>query len=215
MKHLVIVGAGQFGRELYWHVQLSRGYQEEFDIKGYIDDMMAENPHDEAYKKVPLPLLGSIRGYQIKEDDVFICAIGTPDARAAVLPQLEERGAEFINIIHNTAIIQGQVKLGHGIFIGPFAALGDSAEIGNHVMLNTHSAIGHDAIIGDYTCIMSYVDITGGCIISSKAFLGSGCRLVPKTKVEEGAYIGIGSVVLKRVKRGEKVFGNPAKVYDI
>ena len=215
MKHLVIVGAGEFGRELYWHSQFSRGYGTEFDLKGYIDDVMAKNPSDTRYKNVPLPLLSSIDEYKIEQNDIFICAMGTPCARETVIAKMREKGAEFMNMIHNTSLIQGHTELGKGIFMGPYTVIGDSVSIGDHVMLNTHSSIGHDAIIKDFTCIMSYVDITGGCRVEQSAFLGSGCRLVPGSQIGRNAYVGIGSVVLRRVKDGQKVFGNPAKAYEI
>lgn len=212
MKHLIIIGAGEFGRELYWHAQSSKGYGTEFEIKGYIDDA---EPSDERYQKIQKPLLGSISEYQIEENDVFICAIGTPSVRESIIPKMLDKGAEFMNLIHNTSIIQGQVSLGIGVFIGPFTVIGDSVSIGDHVMLNTHSAIGHDAVIKKFACIMSYVDVTGCCSIEQAAFLGSGCRMVPGTRIGAHSYVGVGSVVLKRVKDGKKVFGNPAKVYEI
>lgn len=212
MKCLVIIGAGEFGRELYWHAQLSKGYGTEFEIKGYIDDAEPEN---EKYQKIQKPLLGSIDGYKIEEEDIFICAIGTPTAREIVITKMTEKGARFINLIHNTSIIQGQVSIGKGVFIGPYTVVGDNVSIGDHVMLNTHSAIGHDAVVNRYACIMSYVDITGGCDIGEAAFLGSGCRMVPGTRIGSHSYVGIGSVILKRVGNGKKVFGNPAQVYEI
>ena len=212
MKHLVIIGAGNLGRELFWHVQLSKGYGTEFDVKGYLDDT---DPSDEKLKKVQRPLLGKVDEYRVEKDDVFICAIGTPSGREDAIAKMLNKGAEFINLIHNSAIIQGEVSLGKGIFIGPFTVIGDHVSMGNHTMLNTHSAVGHDAVIGDYTCIMSYVDVTGNCQIGKRVFLGSGCRMVPHARIENDAYIGIGSVVLRHVKEGHKVFGNPAKAYDI
>lgn len=211
MKHLVIAGAGKLGRELYWNIQSSVGYGVEFDIKGYIVDC---DPEDESLKLLCAPVIGDTHNYCIQDDDVFICAIGSCDGRAAVAERLSQRGAEFINIIHNTAIVQGQVKLGRGIILGPYTVVGDSVTIGNHVMLNTHSAVGHDTIIGDYTCAMSFVDITGCCKIGKRVYFGSGARMVPGSIIEDNAFVGIGSVVLRRVKAGRKVFGNPAKTID-
>ena len=101
------------------------------------------------------------------------------------------------------------------MFIGPYTVIGDNVTLGNHVMLNTHSSIGHDAVLQDYTCVMSYVDITGCCQIGKKVFLASGCHMTPGTKIGDGAYVGIGSVVLRKVKPGVKVYGNPAKILDI
>lgn len=213
MKHLVIIGAGNFGRELYFHCKKSLGYGCNYDIKGYIDDLY--DPKIEKYKKLKAPWLGGINDYEIEENDVFICAIGEGAGRNAVTKIIEEKGGEFINIINQTSIIQGEIKMGKGVFLGPYTVVGDGVEIGNHVMLNTHSSIGHDVTIGDCTCIMSYVDVTGWCEIGERVFLASGCRMTPSSRIGDGAYVGIGSVVLRRVRPNTKVFGNPAKTVDL
>lgn len=212
MKHLVIIGAGEFGRELFWHAQESIGYGKDFDIKGFIDDDF--EPEAEKYKNLKKPLISSIDAYQIEEDDVFICAVGSVNGREITVGKMKNKGATFISLINRTSLIQGNVSIGEGVVIGPFTGIGDSVQIGNHVMLNTHSAIGHDAIIGDFTCIMSYVDITGCCNIGKKVFLASGCHMTPGTVIGDEAYVGIGSVVIRKVKAGTKVFGNPAKLMD-
>lgn len=213
MKQLVIIGAGELGRELYWHAQEAFGYNSEFVVKGFIDDDYA--PENEKYKTLGKPLLSSVEDYDIEPDDVFVCAIGSVNGREATVEKIKSRGGQFMTVRHKTSIIQGNVEVGEGLFMGPFTIIGDGAKIGNHVMINTHSAIGHDVAIGDYTCIMSYVDVTGCSHIGRKVFLASGCRMTPSTKIGDGAYIGIGSVVLRKVRPGVKVFGNPAKVVDI
>ena len=213
MEHLVIIGAGNFGRELFYHCEMSLGFGIDFDIKGYIDD--SYDATVEKYRKLKAPWLGRIVDYKIEKNDVFICAIGDGFGREVVTKQIEDRGGKFINIINRTSIIQGEIEIGKGVFFGPYTVVGSDAKIGNHVMLNTHSSIGHDAIVGDYTCAMSYVDVTGWCVIGKRVFLASGCRMTPKTKIGDDAYVGIGSVVLRRVKPNTKVFGNPAKTVDI
>ena len=107
------------------------------------------------------------------------------------------------------------MKIGKGVFIGPYTVIGDNVTLNDHVMINTHSSIGHDAVLDKYTCVMSYVDITGYCQIGKKVFLASGCRMTPSTKIGDGAYVGIGSVVLRKVIAGVKVFGNPARAVDL
>lgn len=213
MKHLVIIGAGELGRELYWHAQESKGYGTEFDIKGYIDDDF--HPEEERYKNLQKPLISSIDSYVPETDDVFICAVGSANGREATVKKIMAKGGHFISIINRTSMIHGTVKIGEGVFIGPYTVIGDNVTIEDHVMLNTHSSIGHDAVLGEYTCVMSFVDITGHCQIGRKVFLASGCRMTPSTKIGEGAYVGIGSVVIRRVKAGTKVFGNPARPIDL
>lgn len=213
MKQLVIIGAGELGRELYWHIQESLGFEKEFVVKGYIDDDY--NPNDEKYIHLQKPLLSSVNDYEIQEDDVFICAIGSPKGREITVENIKAKGGKFISVINRTAIIQGNSHIGNGVFIGPYTVVGDNVKMCDHVMLNTHSSIGHDAMIGEYTCMMSYVDVTGRCQIGKRVFLASGCRMTPSTTIGEDAYIGIGSVVLRKVKAGTKVFGNPARVVEV
>lgn len=213
MQHLVIIGAGELGRELYWHAQEAIGYNIEFDIKGFIDDDFS--PEAEKYRTLGRPLLSSVDAYEIEQNDVFICAIGSVNGREATVNKIKSKGGQFRTIRHKTSIIQGNVNMGEGLFMGPFTIIGDGATIGNHVMINTHSAVGHDVVIGDYTCIMSYVDVTGCSQIGRKVFLASGSRMTPSTRIGDGAYVGIGSVVLRKVKAGVTVFGNPARAVDI
>lgn len=213
MKHLVIIGAGAFGRELYWHIQDSIGFGTEYDIKGYIVD-----DYDLAIKEcenLQKPLLSSVDDYNIDIDDVFICAIGSVDGRESTVNRIKAKGGVFLSVIHKTSLIHKTARIGNGVFIGPYTVIGDNVTLNDHVMLNTYSSIGHDAVLEDFSCVMSYVDITGYCHIGKKVFLASGCRMTPSTKIGDDAYVGIGSVVLRKVKPGVKVFGNPAKIVDI
>ena len=53
LKHLVIIGVGGFARECYWHAQGSIGYDEDWDIKGFLDgDVKLKS---EEYEKLELP----------------------------------------------------------------------------------------------------------------------------------------------------------------
>ena len=51
-------------------------------------------------------------------------------------------------------------------------------------------------------------------MISQGAFLGTNSVILPHTVVEDNAYVGAGSIVLRRVKAGTRVFGNPAREMD-
>ncbi len=208
MKHLIIIGVGGFAREVYWHAQDSLGYGIEWDLKGFLDGDV--KLPDEEYEKLELPVLGDVAGYKIEKDDVFFCAIGNGAARKRITECMFTKKAEFMTLIHNTAIIQGNVKIGVGCLMGPRTGLGDHAVLGDFVILNTATAVGHDARLDDYVSLMSYVDITGYSHLEEGVMFGSGARVLPHGKVGAYATVGAGSVVLRRVKPGITVFGNPA-----
>ncbi len=51
--------------------------------------------------------------------------------------------------------------------------------------------------------------------VGSGVFMGDSARVAPHVEVGDDAYVGIGSVVVKDVRAGEKVFGNPAREIGI
>jgi acetyltransferase EpsM len=71
--------------------------------------------------------------------------------------------------------------------------------------------VGHDAAIGDYVSVMGHCDITGYDVIGNGVYVATSVAIIPSVTVAEGAFIGAGSVVLKDVPEGAKMFGCPAR----
>lgn len=208
MKNLIIIGVGGFAREVYWHAQGSFGYGTEWTLKGFLDGDI--RLADEEYKKLEIPLLGNVDGYVIQEDDIFICAIADPSARERLVQIIIEHGGKFINLIHRTSIIHGNVKMGIGNIIGHLTTLHDHSVVGNHVILNGRVGLGHDAVIGDYSSVMGVVSINGDAKVGRKTYWGTNSVAMPHSVIEDEAVVGVASVVFRRVKKGQRVFGNPA-----
>ena len=208
IRNLIIVGAGQFGRETFtWAVQaISSGSP--WRIKGFLDD----GGHGLDGYDYPARVLGNLKDYKIEEDDVFVGAIGDPKTKVKCFSAIAERGGHFVNVIHPLANIGNNVQLGVGIVMGPFASVTCDVKIGNHVTIGAFSNAGHDTIIGDWCQISSHCGINGGAILGPGVFLGSHACIVPRVKVGAWALVGAGSVVVREVPPAVKVFGNPASV---
>lgn len=213
MKNLIICGTGALARELYWHLMGSFGYGTEWVLKGFLDGSVPVGESE--YKKLQLPVLGVFNDYKIERDDVFTCGVGTPRIRKDFIETIESHGGKFINVIHKTALVQGNAKLGTGIVLCPFAYVNDNAVVEDHVLINMMSGLGHDASIGKYSCLMGHVELCGFVSAGEETYFGCGAKVLPHSKIGDNAFIGAGSVVLKNVKAGKKVFGNPAKYLDL
>ncbi|MGD1083631.1 MAG: NeuD/PglB/VioB family sugar acetyltransferase [Verrucomicrobiota bacterium] len=206
IKTLVIIGAGQCGREVFtWAAQaIASGYP--WRIKGFLDDKSnALDGYD-----YPAKVLGSVGNYKIAENDVFIGAIGDPKTKVKCYSPIVERGGRFINVIHPLANIGNRVQLGSGIVMGPFASVTCDVKIGNHVAIGAFSNAGHDTRIWDWCQISSHCGINGSSTLAEGVFLGSHACVIPKVKVGAWAFVGAGSVVVRDVPPGARVFGNPA-----
>ena len=143
MKKLVIIGAGGMGRTIYNNALESVGYPEKFVVKGFIDDNL--NALD-GFPNYP-PLIGTIKDYVPQENDVFVSSIGGASRRPC-MEEIIRRGGEFMELIHQTARVYTNAKLGKGNFIGAYTVIGNDAEIGDYNMIQSYTVIGHDAKIG-------------------------------------------------------------------
>ncbi len=208
MKHLIIIGVGGFAREVYWHAQDSRGYGTEWDLKGFLDGDVRLN--DSEYKKLEKPVLGDVFSYKIGDSDVFTCAIADSIVRKRFTGKIMENGGEFINIISNLADIHGNANFGKGVIVCPFVSIHDHCRVGDFVILNGKAGLGHDSEIGEYSSMMGGATLCGYAKVGKMCYLGTNAVALPHSKLEDNCYVGVGSTVFKHVKKGVKVFGNPA-----
>ena len=206
MKHLVIIGAGGMGRTIYSNALESVGYGETFDIKGFIDDDLNAL---EGYPNYP-PIIGTIKNYQPQTDDVFVSSIGGA-ARRPCMEEIIARGGEFLQLVHKMARIYTNAQLGKGNFIGAYTVIGNDAVVGDYNMIQSYTVIGHDAHIGSWNRIDTHVTCVGGTIVEDDVNIHTGAVISHNVKVESGAHVGACSFVIKKVKAGTTVMGNPAK----
>ncbi|SKC41474.1 sugar O-acyltransferase, sialic acid O-acetyltransferase NeuD family [Bacteroidales bacterium WCE2004] len=210
MKNLIIIGAGGMGRTIYSNALESVGYGEKFVVKGFIDDNLAAL---DAFENYP-PIVGTIRDYQPQPDDVFVSSIGGAFRRAC-MEEIIRRGGEFMELIHETARIYQNAKLGKGNFIGAFSVIGNDAVVGDYNMIQSYTVIGHDAHIGNWNRIDTHVTCVGGIVIEDEVNIHTGAVISHNVTVGTGAHVGALSFVIRKVKPGTTVCGNPAKKLEI
>lgn len=206
MKHLLIIGARGWGREVYDIALACIEAGLALDVKGFLDGKT--NALD-GYPNYP-PILSSVEDYEIQENDVFICALGNPKWKRYYAQIILDKGGEFISLVHPTAIVGNNAKIGKGCVVGAYANYSCDTVLGNFVTLSIKAGIGHDTIIGDYTHIGGLTNISGFVKIGNMVTIHPCCNILPHKKIGNDAIIGTGSVVLNNVKAESTVFGNPA-----
>jgi sugar O-acyltransferase (sialic acid O-acetyltransferase NeuD family) len=204
--NLLIVGAGGFGREVYSMTRSARGSDVRWRVCGFLNDIAEALDGFEGF-----PPIVAGTDYAPRENDAFICAIGDVKGRKKVCEKLREKGAEFINLISEAALISGAAILAKGIIIEAYAGIAANARIADFSTILAHTTIGHDVKIGSCVQISSYCDIHGWAEIGDCSLIGSHAVILKGIKVGEGATVGAGSVVIQDVPAGATVFGIPAK----
>lgn len=194
------------GRTFYDLARESKGYDTIFTIKGFVDD---DQNVLKGFDNYP-PLLGSISEYIPKKNDVFISSIGGK-SRITCCQSILKRGGYFINLLHNTARIGTNVKLGTGNLIGAYVSIGADAAIGDFNMIQSYSVIGHDSKISNHVRIDTHVVCVGGTKIFDNATIHTNSVINHNVTVHPDATVGALSFVIKNVPTGITVFGSPAR----
>jgi sugar O-acyltransferase (sialic acid O-acetyltransferase NeuD family) len=155
-------------------------------------------------KTLPLSSL-DIKKYKV------MVAIADPVGRANVIKKLPKE-TKFFNFIHpTTLILDKNIKIGKGSFIGAFSILTTNIKLGSHCILNRGVQIGHDSVIGDFFSAMPGSIISGNCKIGDSVYLGSNSSVREKTKITDDIIVGLNSGVVKNITESGTYVGVPAK----
>ena len=209
---LIIIGAGDFGREVLWTCSeipnTDRVWQ---TVAGFLDDDVEGSSARMASYGVDVPVIATIRDYIPKPYDHFICAIGDPKAKLAVCELLRGRAAQFTNIIHPSVKVMSRTILGRGVLLCYHSWIGPDVHIGDFVTINSASSCGHAVVVEDGCTISAHCDSTGHGHLERGVFLGTHAAVLPRIRVGAFAKIAAGSVAFRNVKPGDVVVGVPAK----
>ncbi len=207
MKQLLIIGARGFGRSVYELALSMKGYGKDFVIKGFLDD---DTSVMNGYDGYP-PIVSSVEDYHVEKNDLFTCAIGDVFAKKKYVDIIKEKDGVFMSIIHPTAMIRHNAKIGEGCIIGANSVIDCDVCLGNFVTIQFNVVIGHDSIIDDWSMIDCFSFTGGFTCIGKSVTLHTGSIVVPKIRIGDESTVNAGSVVIRNVNNSKTVMGNPAK----
>lgn len=207
MKKLYIIGARGCGRETYGLYLECKNTLKDVKCAGFLDDKKDALEGFEGYP----PIVGSVEDFIPGENDVFICALGDPRWLKHYTEIIEKKGGKFISLISPDASIGMNTKIGEGSIIARWTSISPDVELGKHCYLGTFSVIGHDAKIGNCCHMGSFSFFGGGVEIGNNVTVHPRVNIIPHKKIGNDAILGAGSIVIRNVKPGITVFGNPAK----
>ena len=206
MKHLIILGARGWGREVYAGAKETQAYRDgEFDIKGFLDSKA-----DALNGNYP-PIICAPEDYEIQPDDVFFVAMGEPQWRKHYAELMEQKGAEFMTIIVDGSSVNNTSTIGPGSYISKWTKVSDNAVLGKHVMVHSFSSIGHDVNVGDYASIESQCFLGGYAKVGDESILHVRTHIAPHKSIGNRVIVGGSSVVIRNFGDDVHLFGNPAK----
>jgi sugar O-acyltransferase (sialic acid O-acetyltransferase NeuD family) len=207
---LILVGAGDFAREVIWMIS-DMGDSPEWELAGLLDDDIERATTVVRSSGFGHPILGTIVDFLPGASDRFVCTIAKPKIKLTLCERIAARGGQFVNLIHPTAAIGPGCTLGRGIIVCRNAVCTTNVTIADHVHINLATTCGHDVAIGEGCTLSGHCDVTGRAILERGVFLASHASIGPGVRVGAFAVVGAGSVAFRNVPNGQTLLGVPGK----
>lgn len=209
MKDIVIIGCGDFAREVNWIIGRINEISPEYNVIGYVDDDVSR--HGEIIDGVIV--LGKIEDISSMGEVYTVCAICDAKVRKEVIARISGfDNVRFATIIDPTAICHDTALIGEGSVLCCNTMVNIETQIGKHVAMVDRSAVGHNSVIGDYGVLFVGAIVAGKCEIGECCELGMGTNVIPGKMIGANTVIGAGACVVKDIPSNCTAVGVPAKV---
>jgi sugar O-acyltransferase (sialic acid O-acetyltransferase NeuD family) len=143
-----------------------------------------------------------------KEYELMIAVANSRD-RYDITQRLPKE-TKYFTWVHPTALIMDDnIKIGEGSFIGAYSILTTNVKIGKHAILNRGNQIGHDCEIGDYFSAMPGSIVSGNVKIYDIVYIGTNSSIKEKILIHSLVTIGLNSGVVKDIEEPGVYAGVP------
>lgn len=209
IKNIVIIGAGDFGKEVAWLIDDINKVSPAYKILGYLDD----DVNKQSQMLNGYSVLGTVNDlYELRKSNnvCAVIAIQNGDIRKRIV----DKFSDFDNwetLFHPSVNISDTSLIGKGCILCAGTNVSVNTVIGSHCLFNISATVGHDCIIGNYVSAMSGSCICGHVTVRNFAYLSTNCTVVPGKTVGSHSVVGAGSVVIRNVRDNTTVMGVPSK----
>lgn len=202
MNKLFIIGAGGHGRVVA-DIALKNGYT---DVT-FLDDNATGSC-------MGLPIQGTLMAAEELNDCAsdFVIGVGNNQIRQQIAEA--HPSLHYVTLIHPTAILGTQVKVGCGTVVMAGAIINPCVEIGKHCIVNSAAVVEHDNVLDDYVHISPGAALGGTVHVGDCTHIGIGSTIRNNINICSGCIVGAGAVVVKDIIVPGKYIGVPVVRLD-
>ena len=207
---IVIIGAGGHGQVVADIFRARRQQGLASDITVFVDDQ----PFRQGQLLAGSRVVGTVDELAALAHDAIVVAIGDNRARARMFARFAAGGAAFAVAAHPRSVLAEDVAIGRGSMLSAATVVNTGSVIGQNTIINTGATVDHHNVIGDHVHIAPGVHLGGEVNVQDGAFVGIGAIVLPRVTIGAWSTVGAGAVVTRDVPPGVTVLGAPAKAVN-
>ncbi len=195
MKNIVIIGAGDLGKEIVWLIEDINKIKPTYVILGFLDDDWMKDRNTFAGYRV---LGGNARLEKLARSTPLSAVVAIQDG--SIRRKIVESHPDFKNwesIIHPTAVLASSSSLGTGCLVFPHVTVSVDTRIGDFGLLYIHSNVCNDCSIGNYTTIMTGASLSEHVQVGNECFFSTGSCIAPHKSIGDSVKVAIEATVGK------------------
>lgn len=205
---VVIWGASGHARVVADALALGGAHQ----LVGFLDDV---NPERRGSTFCDLPVLGGREALPLLRSsgvEGLILGFGNCAARLRLAPEVRRLGFQLVTAIHPGAVVARDAIIGPGTVVAAGAVINPAARIGENVIVNTSASVDHDAVVEDGVHLCPGARLGGLVHVEAGAWVGIGSTIVDRVRIGARSMLGAGSVVVADIPPDVLAYGVPARV---
>ena len=142
---------------------------------------------------------------------IVMIAVGNSNDRYNIYKKLPSE-TKYFTFVHPTSLIlDHNIEIGEGSFIGAHSILTTNIKIGKHALLNRGNQIGHDCTIGDFFSAMPGSIVSGNVKLGERVYIGTNSSIKEKVTIANDVTIGLNSGVVSDINISGVYGGIPCK----
>ena len=212
-KIIILGGEGNGGVVAACIESMRKNYNiKHYEVLGFLNDFEPEGQIN------GYPILGKterVKDFLDDESVLFMYAIhpvSHGSLRVKLFKKLDISEKKLATVIHPTAFVANNAKIGPGVMIMSNCYVGPAAKVKKCALVMANSIVGHNTTVGSF-CHLSAGSVTSSCVeLGTASDVALNATVLDKVKVGKYAVVGAGAMVIKDVKDGDVVVGNPARV---
>ncbi len=213
---LIIIGAGLSTIEIIDQIDdINKFSLNKIKILGILDD----NKKLLNKKISSIPVIGNTRQMKKFKNEYFFLGIQSYKnrfKRSDFIKNIKKNIKKFITIIHPSALIGKNAKIGRGCLINNNTHIYSNSKLGNFCNISANVSIAPNSNIRE-NCFIGFSSIIASDVIIEKnSYIGMRSCVLESIKINQGSRVLPNTLVHRNFNKNKAIiFGDPAKVIGI